>query len=202
MSSTNSPALIVDEGAIELPENFQWGKQWVALRMWKEQRDDGEYLFAACLRKYGPNDFGNKTKDHIYIGRKVKWTRGKITDTDPDSPTFTKRIDEKAEEVIEKVFNEKTGNWDEIKIPVNATKTYDYLHKADNDDMVKLYKSLVGPTPRSGKTHFTFIWGYGSEFREVKTAKEFFGHSVKEMQEWEESKLQTEAFKTPKENTK
>lgn len=193
--NTQTPSLIVDENAIPLPENFQWGKEYVALRIWKELKDEGEFLFAACLRKYGPNDFGNKSEDHIYIGRQIKWVGERVTDTNQRSKTFGKRINAKAETVTERVFDEDQGEWKEVEIPVNATKTYEYLHDASNPDIVKQYKTLVGPTPRSGKTHFSFIWGYGSEIREVKTPNEFFSHSVKEMADWEESIAQTEAFK-------
>lgn len=194
MQTPNSPMLTVDEGAVPLPENFEWGKEWVALRMWKEQRDDGDYLFAACLRKFGPNDFGNKSKDHIYIGREIVWTGERITDTREGSKTIGQRIDAKAETVTERVFDEESNDWVEVKIPINATKKYNYLHKADNDEIVKKYKTLVGPTPRSGKTFFTFIWGFGSEFREVKTAKEFFDHPVQDMVDGEEAKLRTDTL--------
>lgn len=198
MVKSSTPSLIVDENAIPLPENFKWGEEYVALRMWKELRDDGEYLFAACLRKYGPNDFGNKSEDHIYIGREIKWIGERITDTNSRSKTFGQRIDAKAETVTERIFDEEAQEWKEVEIPVNATKTYKHLHKADDPELVKQYKTLVGPTPRSGKTHFTFIWAYGSEIREVKTAKEFFGHTVQQMAEWEEKQIQTEAFKENK----
>lgn len=195
---SQSPALIVDEGATPLPENFKWGKEWVALRIWKELRDDGEFLFAACLRKYGPNDFGNKSEDHIYIGRQIKWIGSRITDTNPKSKTFGKRTDAKAETVTERVFDEESQEWKEIEIPVNATKTYEYLHNAEDEEIVKMYKTLVGATPRSGKTHLSFIWAYGSEMREIKNKDEFFNHTVKELQEWEDSQARTEAFKDKK----
>lgn len=195
MQKTQAPSMIVDEGAIPLPEDFGWGKEWVALRMWKEQRDDGEYLFAACLRKYGPNDFGDKSEDHIYIGREIQWIGKRITDENRRSKTFGKRINEPTDSVTERIFDDEANQWKEIEIPINATKTYNYLHKADNADWVKLYKSLVGPAPRSGKTHFTFIWAYGSEMREIKTSKEFFDHTVQELIDWEEKQRRTEAFK-------
>lgn len=198
MQKANTPALVVDEGAMPLPENFAWGKEWVALRLWKELKDDGEWFFASLIRKYGPNDFGNKSKDNIYIGREIEWVGNRITDTREGSKTIGRRINEKTETVTDRVFDEETGEWKEIEIPINATKTYKYLHKSDDPEFVKLYKTLVGPTPRSGKTHFTFIWGYGSEFREVKTPKEFFEHSVEEMRDYEESKIQTEAFRESK----
>jgi len=198
MQKTQAPSMIIDEGAIPLPENFGWGKEYVALRIWKELRDDGEYLFAACLRKFGPNDFGDRSEDHIYIGREIKWLGKKITDENRRSKTFGNRINEKTETVTERVFDDVENEWKEIEIPINATKTYDYLHKADNPEMVKQYKTLVGPAPRSGKTHFTFIWAYGSEMREIKTSKEFFEHSVEELVNWEEKQRQTEAFKDSK----
>ena len=195
MQKTQTPALVIDEGAIPLPEDFKWGKEYVALRMWKELRDDGEYLFAACLRKFGPNDFGDKSEDHIYIGREIEWIGKRITDVNPRSKTFSKRVNQKSETVTERVFNEDENEWQEIEIPINATKTYNYLHKADNEEFIKQYKTLVGPTPRSGKTHFTFIWAYGSEMREIKNPKEFFAHSVEELSKWEDEQAQTEAFK-------
>lgn len=201
MVKSQSPALIVDEGAIPLPENFTWGKDWVALRMWKEQRDEGEFLFAACLRKYGPNDFGNKSEDHIYIGREVKWIGERVTDVNPRSKTFGDRKDAKTETVTERIFDEETDEWKDVQIPINATKTYEYLHKASDGEFIKHYKTLVGKTPRSGKTHFSFIWAYGSQIREVKTAKEFFLHTVQELADYEEKTLQTEAFKDSKKTT-
>lgn len=195
MQKTQTPAMIVDEGAVPLPEDFKWGKEWVALRIWKELRDDGEYLFAACLRKYGPNDFGNKSEDHIYIGRQIEWIGERITDDNKRSKTFGKRVNAKAETVTERVFDEDEQEWKELEIPINATKTYNYLHKADDEEFVKLYKTLVGPTPRSGKTHMSFIWAYGSEIREIKNKSEFFDHKVEELQKWEDEQAQTEAFK-------
>ncbi len=187
--------MIVDEGAIPLPEDFKWGKEWVALRIWRELRDDGEFLFAACLRKYGPNDFGNKSEDHIYIGREIKWIGERITDENKRSKTFGKRVDAKADTITERVFDDDLQEWKEIEIPINATKTYEYLHKADDAEFVKLYKTLIGATPRSGKTHMSFIWAYGSEMREIKNKNEFFDHTVKELADWEDANAQTEAFK-------
>lgn len=195
---TQTPSMIVDEGAIPLPEDFKWGKEWVALRIWRELRDDGEFIFAACLRKYGPNDFGNKSEDHIYIGREIKWIGERITDENKRSKTFGKRVDAKADTITERVFDDDLQEWKEIEIPINATKTYEYLHKADDAEFVKLYKTLIGATPRSGKTHMSFIWAYGSEMREIKNKNEFFDHTVKELADWEDENAQTEAFKKSK----
>lgn len=198
MQKSYTPALIVDEGAVPLPENFQWGKDYVALRMWKELRDDGEFFFAACLRKYGPNDFGNKSEDNIYIGREIEWIGERITDTNKNSKTFGQRINQKTETVTERIYDEEENEWKEIKIPINATKTYNYLHRCDNKEYVKQYKTLVDATPRSGKTELTFIWNHGTESVKIKKPDEFFDHTVQEMADWSEKKMQTDAFKTDK----
>lgn len=192
---TVHPLFTVDENAVPLPEDFTWGKDWRAVRLWKEQRDDGEFLFGLVQRKYGPNDWGNAKDDFLYIGRNVKWIKERGMDVDPKSKTFGQRIDKDAETVTISEYNEKSKTYEPVAVPVNARKVYVYEHSADDKEMVKKYESLVGKLQRGTSTMLTFVWGNGSEFGEVKTPKEFFGHTVKDMVEYVESKQRTEAFK-------
>jgi hypothetical protein len=179
--------MYIGDDLIALPKNFD-PKKWRAVRMWKELRDNGEFFFALLVRYYGPNDYGNKRKDFVHIGREIVWSYGKETDTDPDSPTFGKRVEIQPQLVTERIFNEKTKEWDEVKVPVNATKSYKYEHKTSDKKITEMYKGLCGTVPRSGYTTFTFISGQGSNLRRVETEEEFFEKSVKQIIE-EDKKL-------------
>lgn len=190
------PLFTIDENATPLPADFTWNKDWVAVRMWKEQRDDGEFYFACCQRKYGPNDWGNTKDDFIYIGRQIDWIKERTTDVNPKSKTFGQRIDAEAETVTISEYNEKTQDYEAVQKPVNSRKIYRYMHKSTDKNISAKYESLYGQNQRGGRTELTFVWGNGSNFAQVKTKKEFFGKNVQDMIDYVESKQQTEAFKT------
>ncbi len=189
------PLFVIDENAVPLPVDFQWGKQWIATRMWKELRDDGEFYFALVQRKYGPQDWGNTHDDFLYIGREVSWIKERTTDINPRSKKFGQRVDAPAETVTISEYNEKTQEYEPVQKAVNERKVYLYIHKTTDKALTTNYESLYGNTQRGGKTELTFIYGNGSNFAQVKTKKEFFGRSVQEMVDYVESKQQTEAFK-------
>jgi hypothetical protein len=67
-----------------------------------------DYLFAYVRRKYGEDDIESEGKG-TYIGAERVAKYRKITDKDPDSDTFGKRIDEPGAEPIgtRVVFNKK-----------------------------------------------------------------------------------------------
>ena len=160
----------------EIPADFGWGKKWKAMRIWKELRDDGEYIYAFIIRHYGPNDFGNKKEDERWIGRKIKWIRGKKWQNDPTLPHYGERVEDEAETIVEEEWDEKKKTYVKVETPVNAKKTYEYIHKADDKEMIKNYQSLVGRTTM-GTTQFHFV--FGDQVRKVKP-KDFWAQTVED----------------------
>jgi|SRR6185437_1962349 len=172
--------LQIEEAISPLPEDFKWGEQWRALRLWKELRDDGEFFYAFVVRMYGPNDYGNKKEDELYIGREIKYIKGKKFQLDHKKPKFGERVDEEADEIVESIFDYEKGKYVEVRTPVNARKTYLYLHKADDKEMAKKYASLIGTTS-VGITKMYFVYNYGSRIVEIPNKKDFFEHTVQEL---------------------
>lgn len=168
----------------EIPEDFGWGKKWKALRIWKELRDDGEFLYAFIIRHYGPNDFGTKKEDERWIGRKIKWIHGRKWQNNPSAPHYGERVDDEAEMVTEEEWDEKTHTYKKVETPVNARKTYEYIHRADDSDMIKNYKTLIGRTTQ-GTTQFHFV--FSDQVRKMKS-EEFWGTTVTQfVKKFEES---------------
>lgn len=160
----------------EIPSDFGWGKKWKALRIWKELREDTEYLYAFIIRYYGPGDFGTKKEDERWIGRRIKWIRGKKWQNDPSQPNYGQRVEEELETVVEEEWDEKKKTYVRVETPVNAKKTYEYIHKADDKDIVENYKTLVGRTTQ-GATQFYFV--FGDQVRKIKP-KDFWAGTVQE----------------------
>lgn len=180
--------LQIEENAVPLPDNFQWGKEWRAVRIWKEKRDDGDHLFAFCIRYYGPNDFGRKKSEEIWIGREIKYIAEREWDLDKKSKTFGERIAKDAETVTEEIWDEKLGKYVSVETPINATKEYDYKHKANDPDLIKNYKTLVGRLPAGRKTQLLFVYDGGSRNVTMENPDDFWNHSVDELMAIESKK--------------
>lgn len=172
--------LQIEEAISPMPEDFKWGEEWRALRIWKELRDDGEFLYAFLIKMYGPNDYGNKKEDELYIGREIHYIKGKKFQLDHKKKDFGKRVEDEADEIVESQWDYDKGKYVEVRTPVNAKKTYKYLHNSTDKELIKKYQSLIGPTS-VGNTKLYFVYNYGSRIVEIPNKKDFFEHSVQEL---------------------
>lgn len=177
------PLLQIEENIVSEPKDFKWGKEWRAIRIWKELRDDGDYFFALITRMYGPNDYGNKKDDEYWIGREVKYINERKFDTDPKSQTFGKRVDKDPEWVHEEIWDDRLHKYVAQKYAVEAKKTYKYTHKV-TPELTKNYRSLVGDLPGGARTQLIFL--YGSRPVDVRNHDDFWKHEVKEFRAIEE----------------
>lgn len=172
--------LALEENIKDLPEDFNWGEGWRALRIWKELRDDGEFLYAFLIKMYGPNDYGNKREDELWIGRKIKYLKGRKWQLNPKKPNFGKRVDDEPETVKESIWNDETGTYDEVITPINAQKTYEYIHKTTDKDIMAKYKTLVGSTTQ-GRTRFYFVYDNGARIVNIKNSNDFWNLTVEQL---------------------
>lgn len=171
--------LQIEENMVDLPEDFN-PKDWRAVKLWRELKDDGrEYFFGFLLKYYGPGDFGRRKDEEVYIGRKVKYIQDKTWDLKKGSKTFGERIEIPAEEVTEEEWSDRLGKYVPVKgPPINATKTYQYVHDASDDKIVKMYKALVGSLT-VGRTQFYFVSSGGSRIDKIDNEEDFFNTTVK-----------------------
>lgn len=154
--------LQIEHNFVDLPdkENFKW-KNWVAECMWKEERPDGREVVYAFIRKiYNKDDLdiGDTKEDEFFIGRLVKYRSRAVRDTDPKSKTVGQRIRPPIQYDIFQEWNKDKQIYDEIKIPRNVEKTWDYVHEA-TPEMLKNYRLLVGRLNADKVTAFVFIYG-------------------------------------------
>lgn len=177
------PKLQIEENW-QVPDDFDWGKSWRAVRIWKELRADGEFFYAFIVRKYDETDIGEMKDEELWIGRRIEYRGKRKFDVNPRSKTFSKRIDEKPQEVTEEVYNEDTGKYEEQTYTVNAKKIYVYDHKADDKELIAKYQSLCGSLP--GGTSTQLIMLYGSRPVNIEVPKDFWSHTVKEFKEVEQ----------------
>ncbi len=144
-------------------ETFTWEEDWRALRVIKEKRTNGEYYFASVVRFYGQTedthdyDIGNSLEDTAILGRIEKFVGKRITDVDPDSPTFGKRIYTKA---ITEMITEEDGKGKprEREILVEGKTIYEYTLPV-NDENTKKMKKLQGQIAMNQETKFLFVYG-------------------------------------------
>ncbi len=177
------PKLQIEENW-QQPKDFDWGKSWRAVRIWKELRADGEFLYAFIVKKYSETDLGELKDEELWIGRNVEYRGKRKFDVDPKSATFSKRIDEKPQVVTEEVYNDSTGKYEDQTYTVNAKKIYVYNHKASNVELVRHYQSLCGSLP--GGTATQLIMLYGSRPVTIDNPNDFWKHTVKEFKEIEQ----------------
>lgn len=176
--------LQIEENIRPLPPDFKWGQEWVAVRMWRELDDNGEHLYAFLVRKFGPNDYGTKREDELWIGREIEYIKERDWQKDPRKPRFGERVDVEADTVTESIWDEKKGTYVQQETPVNARKTYKFLHDANNKEIQKQYKTLVQLTGRI-RTKLYFVYNNGSRIVSIENMNDFFDHSVKELAEQE-----------------
>jgi len=67
-------------------------KDWWALNIVRAQQNGKDWIFASVRRKYSEDDIETKGSGE-YLGLSRKESFPKITDNDPESDTFGKRID-------------------------------------------------------------------------------------------------------------
>lgn len=194
--------LQIEENAVPLPDNFQWGKEWRAVRIWKELRDDGDFIYAFCIRYYGPNDYGRKKADEIWIGREIKYISERDWDNNPKSKTYGQRVAKDAETVTEEIWDEKLGKYVPVETAINAIKEYDYKHKANDPDLVAQYKTLVGRLPAGRKTQLLFVYDSGGRTVNIDNPDDFWNHTVSELMAIESKKDSIFASTADKQKTK
>jgi hypothetical protein len=130
-------------------------KDWWAQQIVKIEQDGDEYLFALVRRRYSHDDI-EPVGPGEYIGAKTVEKFAIITDQDPDSDTFGKRIRKPNSEPIGTriVFQDKVT-------PENIAK----------------YKSMAGVTD-FGAT--SYIWKFKMQSTQANSAKQFWDLSVDE----------------------
>jgi hypothetical protein len=176
--------LQLEENIKPLPVDFKWGAEWTAIRMWKELRDDGEFLYAFLVRRYGPDDYGRKREDELWIGREIEYIKERDWQRDPKKPNFGQRVDIEPDEVVESIWDEAKGKYIEQKTPLNARKRYKYVHRADNKEIVKRYQSLIQMTGVV-RTKLYFVYNDGSRIISIENEDEFFNTPVKQVADME-----------------
>lgn len=108
-------------------------KDWWALHVIRAQQDGKDYIFASVRRRYSDDDI--ETKGHgEYIGIERKPSFAIITDNDPESTTFGKRIEKPNSE------------------PIGIRMVFQDEFTPEN---IKRYKSMCGVTP-FGQTEYIY----------------------------------------------
>ena len=177
------PKLQIEENW-EVPKDFDWGKSWRAVRIWKELRADGEFLYAFVVKKYTETDIGELKEEELWIGRRVEYRGKRKFDVDPKSKTFSKRIDEAPQQVTEEVYNDATGRYEEQTYTVNAKKIYIYEHNVKDKTLIPKYQSLCGSLPGGSATQLIML--YGSRPVTIEQPDDFWKHSVLEFKNVEQ----------------
>ena len=120
-------------GKKKLTENNFWAQHVI-----RAQQDGKDYIYALVRRKYADDDI-ETTGPGEYFGLDKEPSYAKITDNDPDSDTYTQRIDK--------------PNSDPLGIRMKFKDEF-------NEKNIKKYKSMCGTNP-FGQTEY--IW----KFRQV-----------------------------------
>ena len=124
-------------------------KDWWALNIVRAQQDGKDCIFASVRRRYSEDDIETKGSGE-YLGLSRKKSFPKITDNDPESDTFGKRIDKPDAEPI----GTKMIYTDEF-----------------NEKNIKRYKSMCGATS-FGETEL--IWKFKQVNISVDLVDEFW----------------------------
>lgn len=130
-------------------------KNFWALNIVRAQQNGKDYVFASVRRKYSDDDIETKGSGE-YLGLSRVESFPKITDNDPDSDTFGKRID-------------KPG-----AAPLGTKMVYTDEFTPEN---IKKYKSMVG-TNHFGQTEL--IWKFRQVNISVDLLDEFWTMSQEE----------------------
>jgi len=144
-------------------ENFSWGDDWRATRIIKEKRIDGDFYFANIVRYYGEKedthdyDIAETMSETAWLGRIEKFVGKRIHDTNPDSPTFGKRI---YSEAITETITEKDGRGRPVEreVLVDGKVVYQYTIPVTKENTEKM-KPLGGAIALNQETQFLFVYG-------------------------------------------
>lgn len=156
-------SLSIKQNFVTNLENFTWGKGWRATRLIKEKRTDGEYYFGNVIRYYGEKedthdyDVGETYAEMAWIGRNEKFVGKRVHDTDPDSPTFGKRIYTEAITETITETNDK-GKPIEREVLVEGKTIYEYTIRV-NPENTKKIQELAGAIALNQETQFLFVYG-------------------------------------------
>ncbi len=144
-------------------DNFTWEQDWRASRIIKEKRTNGEYYFATIIRYYGETedthdyDISTSFSDRAILGRAEKFVGKRQHDTDPESPTFGKRI--YTEAITETIVEEDSkGKPREREVLVEGKTIYEYTLPVNEENTMKL-KTLVGAVALNQETKFLYVYG-------------------------------------------
>lgn len=131
--------------------------------MIREKRVDGEYFFANIIRYYGEKenthdyDIGDTYAETAWLGRVEKFVGKRIHDTNPESPTFGKRIYSPA--VTENITEENEKGYPITREVLIEGKTiYEYTIPVTKENIVKM-KTLAGAIGLNQETLFMFVYG-------------------------------------------
>lgn len=193
-------SLRIKEKFVEDFKNFEWDK-YKAVVLSKEKRNDGDYYFALIVRHYGTIedgtksfDIGDRSEDFVWLGRTEKWVGHRVPDTDPDSPTFGKRIYQ--EPIIEEIERpDSKGKMRKEKIVVEGRAIYEYSLKVNEKNTVNI-KKLVGLLDINKYTSFQIIYGTGNPIAVDEDT--FFSKTIDEIYQSNILALQNQIIKDKK----
>lgn len=181
-------------------KDFEWDKYKAAV-LSKEKRNDGDYYFGLIVRHYGEIDdgaksfdIGDRSEDFMWLGRTEKFIGSRIPDTDPDSPTFGKRIYQ--EPIIEEIERPNSkGKMVKEKIVVQGRVIYEYPLRVNEKNTTNI-KKLVGLLDINKYTSFQIIYGTGNPI--TVDEETFFSKTTDEIYQSNILALQNQTIKDKK----
>ena len=181
-------------------KNFEWDK-YKAVVLSKEKRNDGDYYFGLIVRHYGEIedgiksfDIGDRSEDYMWLGRVEKFIGSRVPDTDPDSPTFGKRIYK--EPIIEEIERiDSKGKKIKEKIVIEGRPIYEYPLKVNEKNTLNI-KKLVGLLDINKPTSFQIIYGTGNPI--TVDEETFFSKTTDEIYQTNILALQNQTIKNQK----
>lgn len=169
------PLLQIKENFIDVTNDFDW-KKWRSQRIWRELREDGEYLFAFVQKNYGYDketsgqDLGMHADEQGFIGRKEEFVGERGWQKDPNKPNFGERVYNEPSISIEEEWDEKSKTWKKVEYK-SGRRIYVYTCKA-TDSMLENFKKTYGRLDNGKMTMLSFL--YGSFIDEVSNMQDFF----------------------------
>lgn len=181
-------------------KDFEWDKYKAAV-LSKEKRNDGDYYFGLIVRHYGEIDdgaksfdIGDRSEDFMWLGRTEKFIGKRVPDTDPDSPTFGKRIYQ--EPIIEEIERPNSkGKMVKEKIVVQGRPMYEYPLRVNEKNTANI-KKLVGLLDINKYTSFQIIYGTGNPI--TVDEETFFSKTTDEIYQSNILALQNQTIKDKK----
>ena len=156
-------SLSIPERYITNLDNFTWGDDWRATRIIKEKRVHGDYYFANIVRYYGTKedtddyDISESFAESAWLGRNEKFVGKRTHDTNPDSPSFGKRV--YTEAITETITEDDSrGHPTERTVLVDGKAVYEYIIPVNVENTKKM-KTLAGAIALNQETQFLFIYG-------------------------------------------